>query len=288
MRVGDDATRGACGDHRDLRALGEAGDLGPGNGPERAAAGHDDRTLGSGECGHERSDLGGRCGRTRDRRRESGRDDLQGRGIGVHRVGVDVEVHRAGAATACTVQRLRDVAGYPAGLRAARRPLGRGRGDGALIDIHDRPPALLRQAGPAREQHHRNAPRAGIDQTDQAIRETRPRSHGGDTGVPGGERPAFGGEGCRAFVACVDHVDVLVDARVEEREDVAAGERENGGDSALAQRSRNQRAAVGARVVARVVELLGGDIRHEFGVYRPVSPAGTGGGGSAVTPQLRR
>jgi hypothetical protein len=67
---------------------------------------------------------------------------------------------------------------------------------------------------------------------------------------------------------------LLVDAGIEEREDVAARERDERCDSTLAQRSRNQRAAIRARVIASAVESLGGDIRHEFGVYRPVSPAG--------------
>ena len=190
--------------------------------------------------------------------------------------GVDLEVDRSGAAAAGSVQRLRNVAGYPPGLRAARRPLRDRRRDGSLVDVH-RPPRGPAGCGSVRPASITigtlQAPAS--TQADQAVGESRARGHGRDAGVAGGQRPSLGGEHRSAFVTRVDDPDVLVDARVEKWEDVPAGEREDGGDATLAERSRDQRAAVRARGGARAVESLGRDVRHGFAVYRPVSSAGT-------------
>ena len=65
-----------------------------------------------------------------------------------------------------------------------------------------------------------------------------------DAGLARDLRPALGGERGRRLVAGVDDLDALVPAALVEREQVAAGEREQAGDAVRLQAPGDQAAAV--------------------------------------------
>ena len=139
----------------------------------------------------------------------------------------------------------------------------RGRGDGHLVDVHHRALALAVGRGAPGDEHQRHAPCPGVDEPGERVAEPGPGGDRSHADVAGGQSPSLRSQGRGALMTCIDDAHVLVDAGIEQRQDVAAGDAEHRRHTGRAMRARQQRAAGEWRVRGHGGSRLADDVSHD-------------------------
>src|ERR671919_2243504 len=113
-----------------------------------------------------------------------------------------------------------------------------------MVDLLEGALPPPKRGGPAPEREHRRAVEASLSEWAHRVGDARPR---GDRAYPqrtSKPRPAFRGEGRTLFVARVDDADAVLMTAVQDRKDVAAGQREEMIDTERLQRFGDGQPAV--------------------------------------------
>ena len=149
-----------------------------------------------------------------------------------------------------------------------------------MVDLLERARAPAHLGRAAAEHHERRAVELRAGEGAHPVGDPGAGGQRGDAGLAGRLRVALGRPGRRLLVAGVDQVDALGDAAVVDREQVAAGEREQLRDAAVGERAGDQLAAVDRALVGAGRAALGAGAllgrRHRSRDYRPMSPPAPG------------
>ena len=245
--IGRDAAAGeAVREHRDAQLLGEGEQRALPVTPVEAGAGHDHRPLGvaqerGGSIGVPAAGAGlsPRLGQRGRRRRRIG--------LAEHVVEREVEERGTGMRGERGPHRLVDQPRDLLGVLRGRGELDQRTDERHVVDLLQRTlaPAKLRRAAAQDEQRRAVLRRRG----DRAhpVGHARAGGQRADARRAGHLGPALGGERGRLLVAHVDDVDPLGPAAVVDREQMAAGQREQLGDAVRLEPRGDQPAAVRPR-----------------------------------------
>ncbi|CAB5035165.1 unannotated protein [freshwater metagenome] len=210
--------------------------------PPEVCAGHDhgalsrceqsDRFVYPTRCGRFRLGVGQR--RSRWRLLALGEDDVER----------EVDEGRAGVRRKCRSQRFVDQPGYCVGTLGRGGELRQRRDKRNVVDLLERPHPPAQGRRTAAKNHDRRLILQRRADRAKAVGNARARCQRGNSRLARDLSPTFGGEGRCLLVAGIDNLDPLLAAAVVDREEVAAGEREQLRHSVLLEAPRYKAAAV--------------------------------------------
>ncbi len=222
------------GEHRGVEHLGDRRQR-LGTATAEPAAGEDHRTVGPGE------QVSNPVDRVRVGAGRLGGSITRGeRGVLVHQAGLDIErdieEHRPAPAGEGVPGGDGDVVGEPRRLPGGRRQFGYRHEDRGMVELLETAGMLLADEVAAAEHQHRGARQVGVHHRRYQVGHPGGGGHRGDSEPSGQPGVGLGGVPGGLLVADVDDADAFFHAPVEDGDDVAPGEGEQGVDTLGPQR----------------------------------------------------